>query len=59
MVLDKEKHVFRMGLDIGVNYHIPLNTWTPGAGVRKDEASPPKNFNAMNLWISFGPQFNF
>jgi hypothetical protein len=57
--LDKEKHVFKMGLDVGFNYNIPLNTWTPGAGVHKDEAAPPKTFNAMNLWINFGPQFHF
>jgi hypothetical protein len=57
--LDKEDHVFKLGLDVGFNYKIPLNTWSPGAGVHQDEANPPKTFNAMNLWISFGPQFNF
>ncbi len=54
------KNIFKLGLDVGFDYNIPFEkNWSPTAGTHVAEAAPPYNFNAMNLWITFGPQFHF
>lgn len=55
-----DKNVFKLGLDVGFDYNIPYDkNWKPTAGTHVAEAAPPADFNAMNLWITFGPQFHF
>ncbi len=57
--LDGKLNVFKLGLDAGFDYHVPLSAWAPSTGVHVREAAPPADFNSMNFWVSFGPQFHY
>ncbi len=56
--LDK-RNIVKLGLDVGFDYFVPFYNWKPSPGIHVQESSPPNDFNAMNLWISVGPQFHF
>jgi hypothetical protein len=60
--LDRGKNVFKLGIEGGFDYHLPLTEdrkWIPAAGMHKSEIEPPRNFNSMNAWFYVGPQFHY
>jgi hypothetical protein len=52
-------NIFKLGLDVGFDYPIPMGVWEPGAGTHVQESSPPADFNGMNLWTGINMQFHF
>ena len=56
--MDK-KNIFKLGLDVGFEYPIPLETWQPGPGTHTEEPVPPEDFSAFNLNVGLNMQFHF
>lgn len=54
-----DMNIFKLGLDVGFDYPIPVSSWEPGAGTHVQEAAPPADFNGMNLWSGINMQFHF
>lgn len=57
--LDPERNVFKLGLDVGFDYHVPMGEWMPATGVHRTASAPPQGFSGMNVWAFLGPQFHF
>ncbi len=51
--------VFGVVLDLGFDYHYPLDDWSPEAGVHIADPAPPEGFTPMNAWVTIGPSFNY
>lgn len=54
-----KKNIFKLGLDVGFDYPVPMQSWMPESGVHTEESAPPESFNSMNLNIGLNMQFHF
>ena len=54
-----KKNFFKIGLDVGFDYQVPLEKWQPGAGTHTLESAPPEDFSAFNLNVGLNMQFHF
>lgn len=57
--VDPDSNVLKIGLDVGFDYHMPMDDWMPATGVHRTVDAPPAAFNGMNVWLFLGPQFHF
>ena len=59
IALDGDRNVFKLGLEVGADGHLPVSEWRPGTGVHQGVPAPPASLQAHNFWVAIGPQFHY